>query len=42
MGRALDQLTTLIIWQMLDVEKTINSLNGDLERAIKGTVFDTN
>lgn len=42
MSTALDQLTTLIIWQMLDVEKTINSLNGDLERAIKGTIFDTN
>ena len=41
MSTTLDQLTTLLIWQMLDIEKTINSLNGDLERAIKGTIFDT-
>lgn len=36
----LDILNAITQLQLLDIEKTINSLNGELEKAIKGTVFD--
>lgn len=40
MKAILDILNAITQLQLLDIEQTIDSLNGELERAIKGTKFD--
>ena len=36
----LDILNAVTQLQLLDIERTIDSLNGELEKSIKGTIFD--